>query len=344
MPPINDDFFMDLALKEAWQYQGLTYPNPAVGCCIVENGRILSLQAHQKAGAPHAEILAIQEAFALLSGDDTILTLSDSNDIHDYIANAPYRHLFKNSTLYTTLEPCSHKGKTPPCAKLIAHLSFERVVIGTLDPHSKGAIEAFEALHIPTTIGVREQEAKALLYPFLQWRKGRFIFFKYASSLNGVIDGGYISDESSLDRVHHLRDKIDLLIIGGATVRADRPTLDARRINGKAPDVLIFSRQKAFDERIPLFNVPDRKVFITDEVERNFLKPYKFIMIEGVGGMMEHFRAWIDYYLIFIAPTLKKGNPINANGIGGDLSLEFLNIHHHNDMTIWACDKSTISR
>ena len=92
----------------------------------------------------------------------------------------------------------------------------------------------------------------------------------------------------------------DLLVIGGNTVRVDRPTLDARLVGGKAPDVLIYSRQKEFDKTIPLFDVSGRKVFIEDSLER--IKEYKMVMIEGGERMFEATKAFVDLHVSFIAP------------------------------------------
>jgi diaminohydroxyphosphoribosylaminopyrimidine deaminase/5-amino-6-(5-phosphoribosylamino)uracil reductase len=108
-----------------------------------------------------------------------------------------------------------------------------------------------------------------------------------------------------------MRDKCDLLVIGGETVRTDRPTLDARLVNGKAPDILIYSRQKEFDKSIPLFGVEDRKVMISDSLD--ILDSYKNIMIEGGSNMFEATRNIVDRYLCFIAPKSGGSKVFKAN-------------------------------
>ena len=146
----NDEQLMRLCLQEAWIYQGLTYPNPAVGACIVQEGRLVSLCAHQQAGMPHAEVLALQQAFAILTGDKEILSLTQSLtqsiDIHHYLHKqiSKYPRLFTNTTLYTTLSPCNHSGKTPACSDLIKAMGIKKVVIGIQDPHSKGGVESLQ--------------------------------------------------------------------------------------------------------------------------------------------------------------------------------------------------------
>ena len=184
-----------------------------------------------------------------------------------------------------------------------------------------------------------QAEAKALIHPFLQWQRDRFVFFKYASRLNGSIDKGYISGELSLKQVHALRDKIDLLIIGGQTVRADRPTLDSRLVGGKAPDILILSKQQKWDKSIPLFQVPSRKVMIgsLEDIAR-LIQPYRFIMIEGTDTLMSQLCYYIDYYLIYIAPTMQQG--ANIYTTPSKRSMQFLHVSFNGtDIQIWATDR-----
>jgi len=329
---VDNNFYMTLALNEAWKYQGFTYPNPAVGCTIVgENREILAVEAHKKAGAPHAEINAIKMAYYILSNDDYILSLENSLDIHTYLL-ANHNDVFINCSLYTTLEPCSHKGKTPSCAFLIAQLGIKKIYVGSLDSNEvaqngniilqKNSCEVYN--------GVLQKECDDLLYPFKQTLNSKFVFFKWAQRLDGNTNEGIISSKTSRISVHKMRDVCDLLVIGGNTVRTDRPTLDARLVNGKAPDVLIFSREKEFDKTIPLFNIDSREVFI----ENNFSKliNYKNIMIEGSSNMYELTRDEVDYYLCYLAPSFggTKGFEIK------DDKFEILNLAKEDeDIIMW---------
>ena len=280
-----DEFFMDLAINEAWKYQGLTYPNPAVGSVVVKNGAILSISAHKKAGSFHAELQAIKEAYKTISNDKNVDNITDPQNLHSYlIENA--KDLFNDSTIYITLEPCSHYGKTPPCSLLIKELRFKRVVFGIKDPNrlAAGGAEILRKSGIEVVEGVKKAECEELIEPFRKWSKKSFIFFKLAQTFNGAITTGTISCEESRKFVHMLRDKIDLLIIGGNSVRVDRPILDSRLVGGKAPDVLIYSKRDDFDKRIPLFSVKNRKVFIKDNFD--IVKNYRFVMIEGGENMI----------------------------------------------------------
>lgn len=329
---IDNSFFMNLALQEAWKYQGLTFPNPAVGCCVVLNDtQLLAVNAHKKAGEPHAEVNALRDAYFALSKDEKILELKSSSDIHKYLLKN-HNGCFKNISLYSTLEPCSHVGKTPSCASLISSLGIKKVFVGSKDfnEQASGGNKILRDNSVEVYEDILKDECDALLKPFYMWQRDKFVFFKWAQRLDATTDNGIISSKSSRKHVHQLRDKCDLLIIGGNTVRIDRPTLDARMVNGKAPDILIYSREKDFDKSINLFNVKDRKVFIQDNL--SMIKNYKNIMIEGSSKMFELTRDIVDYYLCYIAP--KFGGESGFNNLNSEF--EFLNVQKEDqDIILW---------
>ncbi len=299
---------MKLAIEEAWKYQGLTFPNPAVGCTIVdEHGKILSVAAHRKAGGPHAEVLALQQAYAVLHEYSIILELIDSFSIHDFLLEH-HNQCFEKCTLYVTLEPCAHIGRTPSCSNLIQALGIQNIVIAHSDPNDEasGGAERLHESGVNVELGLCKEDAHKLLQPFITWQTKSYLTFKWAQRLDGTIDGGTISSPESRIFVHQMRSVSDLLVIGGNTVREDRPTLDARLVGGKAPDVLILSHSKDFDETIPLFRVTERKVFIDSTLER--ISSYKNVLIEGGPGMFESIKANVDSFLCFVAP--KSGGRI----------------------------------
>ncbi len=299
---IDTSFYMELALREAWKFQLLTYPNPAVGCTVVNyENCLLAVEAHQKAGGPHAEVLALQTAYFQLTRDEKILSLQDSHAIHDYLLKN-HNGCFAHASLHVTLEPCSHEGKTPSCARLIGALGVKRVYIASKDESKKaaGGAEILANSGIEVTYSPLLGRSTELLTPFLKWSEKRFVFFKWAQRLDGTFDGGTISSLASRTLVHKMRSVCDLLVIGGESVRVDRPRLDARLCDGKAPDILILSRNKIFDETIPLFHVPNRKVMIASDFE--LLENYHCIMIEGGANMFALSKNYVDYYLAFIAP------------------------------------------
>jgi len=329
---IDDNFYMGLALKEAWKYQGLTYPNPAVACTIVgEYGEILAVEAHHKAGEAHAEVNALKSAYYKITQDSYILALNDSIDIHTHLLSN-HNNIFKNVKLYTTLEPCSHMGKTPSCARLIAELGIQEVYVGSYDKNVE-AQHGNMILNMNNCIvytEILQRECDDLLYPFKKSLNDKFVFFKWAQRLNATTDEGIVSSTKSRKNVHAMRDVCDLLVIGGNTVRVDRPTLDARLVNGKAPDILILSLEKEFDKTIPLFNVEGRKVFIADDFDK--LNDYKNIMIEGTSKMYELTREIVDYYLCYLAPSFGGSNGFEIK----EEKFDILNIEKdEEDIIMW---------
>lgn len=323
--------YMGLALDAAWQYQGLTYPNPAVGCAIVQNGAVIAVGAHAKAGEPHAEVMALKEAYMALSIDRGIEKLTDAGDIHDYLLKH-HNGIFLFCDMYITLEPCTHEGKTPACASLIQKMRPKNVYISHYDPNPEatGGAQALVSAGIDVHYGMCEDEGNALLEPFIKWNQKNFVLFKWAQRLDGTVDGGIISDETSRKRVHEIRNCCDLIVIGGNTVRMDRPVLDARLADGKAPDVLIYSRSDDFDQDIPLFGVQGRNVFVESSLDR--MNGYKNILIEGGPSMLEATKKIVDRYLCFLAPA--SGGKVAFSNEA--IELEILNTKQlDNDLMIW---------
>lgn len=299
---------LEIAKQKAWEFQALTYPNPPVGALITNaQGEVLAKAAHEYAGGPHAEVNAIKIAYMQLSDDYSIKELTDSHELHEYIKKN-HKNFFKTCFIYVTLEPCSHIGKTPPCTELIEELGFMGVYIGMLELNKEAAGGASKlqekGLHVE--VAKEQKSFRTLIEPFLCWQKKEpFVFFKLAMSANAVITGGAISSEDSRKHMHQIRDKIDLLVIGGNTVRVDRPTLDARLCDGKAPDILIYSHSKDFDRTIPLFQIPGRKVYIESSLEK--IAAYSFVMIEGGQGMLDACSSMVDWYLVYKSPYERVG-------------------------------------
>ncbi len=329
---IDHSFYLSLALKEAWKYQLLTYPNPAVGALVLDGfGRILSVEAHKEAGKEHAELNAVWKAFETLTGFKSEKSFTP-REKHSFLIKH-HNNLFKDFTIYVTLEPCMKEGKTPACSVLLDKLGFKRVVTGASDPNESmsGGAAYLRKRGMEVIEGVLKKECEELIEPFRKWQKGEpFVFFKYAQTLNGVIKGGVISSLESRRLVHKIRKKIDLLVIGGNTVREDGPILDTRLAGGDgAPDVLIYSKKGGFDRSIPLFSVEKREVFIEKSLER--IKKYGLVMIEGGEGMLDATKDILDWILVFEAPFMKR-----EENVKGDLRLKRLHISSfHDDNIIW---------
>ena len=324
---MNDEFYMQLALNEAWRYQGLTYPNPAVGAVITCKGEIVAIAAHQKAGSSHAEVLALLTAYETLSKKLIDFDRNDAKKAHQFLLTLP-AHFFKACSIYVTLEPCSHKGKTPSCASLLRNLALQRVVIGTKDP-IEGHGGGMEMLGASVSVGVLEEACKALIEPFLIWQKRAFVLFKLAQTTNARIgaDDRYLSCPASLEHVHRLRGFCDILLIGGNTVRVDRPTLDCRLIQAKASHVKIYAKEDNFDRGIPLFGVQNREVEVVQNLD--FLDTPSFVLAEGGEGMLDALKEKIDWLLIYQTPKLSTHNLTYNTG----MNLTFLH-HTQNDVDL----------
>ena len=208
---------MKRALQLARRGMGRVSPNPMVGAVIVRAGRIIAEGWHRKFGADHAEIDALKQA----------------------------RGSVRGATIYVTLEPCCHWGKTPPCVDTLIEQGIKRVVIGILDPNplvdGKGA-QLLRDRGIEVFVGVMEQAARMLneVYFYYSQTGLPFITIKYAQSLDGRIatvqgNSRWISSEGSRRFIHRLRAQHDAVMIGRGTVLADDPLLTVRLVKGKNP-------------------------------------------------------------------------------------------------------------
>ena len=325
---MTHEFYMQLALNKAWEYQGLTYPNPAVGAVLLCDGKIVAIEAHQKAGTSHAEVLALLRGYEVLSKKSISFDALDAKKAHAFLLALP-QGFFARCSIYVTLEPCSHEGKTPSCASLLSLLSLSHVIIGLKDPIEGHGGGSERLSHV--TIGVLEEACRRLIEPFLIWQKRAFVLFKIAQTSNGRIGGGYLSCASSLRHVHQLREVCSTLLIGGNTVRTDRPTLDCRFTQGVSPHVVIYSKKDNFDRDIPLFAMKDREVVVRDNLE--FLEIPSLVIVEGGEGMLNALHKKIDYLLIYQTPKLSTHN-LTYNTT---MNLQFL---HQNkidvDLMIWS--------
>lgn len=206
----KDEYYMKRALTLAKKGLGKTSPNPMVGAVVVKNGRIVGEDYHRRAGEPHAEVLALEKAGKNAIGAD----------------------------IYITLEPCTHTGRTPPCAPRVIQSGVKRAVIGTVDPNPRVAGSGIKALReagIEVKVGVMEEECKKLNEAFFHWiTTGKpFVILKSAFSLDGKIatrtgESQWISSQESRNFVHKMRASVDAVLVGIGTVLADDPQLTAR--------------------------------------------------------------------------------------------------------------------
>jgi diaminohydroxyphosphoribosylaminopyrimidine deaminase/5-amino-6-(5-phosphoribosylamino)uracil reductase len=213
----HHEFYMDLALNNARTMKGQTDPNPLVGSVIVNDQRIVGIGAHLKAGEPHAEIHAIRMAGEMARG----------------------------GTIYVTLEPCSHHGRTGPCAQAIIDAGIRKVVVATLDPNpivSGNGVKMLENAGIEVIVGIREEESRKMNEVFNKFivKKQPFVTLKAASTLDGKIathslDSKWITSADARLDVHQLRSEHMAILVGVGTVIEDNPELTARIPNGRNP-------------------------------------------------------------------------------------------------------------
>ncbi|GAB6137426.1 bifunctional diaminohydroxyphosphoribosylaminopyrimidine deaminase/5-amino-6-(5-phosphoribosylamino)uracil reductase RibD [Halanaerobaculum tunisiense] len=202
--------YMQQAIELARRATGRTSPNPLVGAVIVKNGEIISQGYHHYAGGAHAEVNALQKAGPTAQG----------------------------ATMYVTLEPCTHHGKTPPCTEAIIASGIKRVVIAMKDPNPQVAGEGIKQLQeagIAVEVGVLAEQARELNEVFIKYitTQQPFVLLKNAVTLDGKIatktgDSKWITGPESRQLVHNLRDQVDAILVGVGTVLADDPRLTTR--------------------------------------------------------------------------------------------------------------------
>ncbi|SDC18647.1 diaminohydroxyphosphoribosylaminopyrimidine deaminase [Pelagirhabdus alkalitolerans] len=227
--------YMELALSLAKATVGQTSPNPSVGAVVVKDGRIVGMGSHLKPGEAHAEVIALEQA-------------------KDHAVD---------STVYVTLEPCAHYGKTPPCARLLVEKQVKRVVIASVDPNpnvqGKG-IQILEEAGIDVEVGLKENEALELnrfFFHYMHYKKP-FVTLKAATTLDGKIatktgDSKWITSKDARIDVHLDRAKHDAILVGSQTVKADDPQLTVREpAVGTSPIRIVLSTDLdfSFSERV----------------------------------------------------------------------------------------------
>lgn len=219
---IRDQEFMKHALALALKAQGRTSPNPVVGCVIVKDDTIVGAGFHAKPGGPHAEIEALKQAGAHAEGSD----------------------------VYVTLEPCSHYGKTPPCADALIQAGVKRVVAAMQDPNPLVSGQGFAKLEqagIAVAHGLLSAEAQSINKPFLKAiiHKLPYVLYKSALTLDGKTsvengDSKWITSERSREYAHQLRNIYDVIMVGSNTILHDNPLLNCRLDGGRDPVRLVI--------------------------------------------------------------------------------------------------------
>lgn len=249
---ISHETYIKRCIELAKNGLGTTYPNPLVGSVIVYNGKIIGEGWHRKSGESHAEVIAI-----------------------DSVKN---KELLKESTIYVSLEPCSHFGKTPPCADLIIQHKIPRVVIGTIDPFAKvcgSGIAKLKKSGIKVEVGFLENECRELNKRFFTFhqKKRPYIILKWAQTQNGFIaplqkketKPVWISNEFSRQLVHKWRAEEQAIMVGTNTVLQDNPRLDIRSWTGENPIRIVLDRELKITSGFSVYNKSVKTIFITEK-------------------------------------------------------------------------------
>lgn len=232
---------MQTAIRLARRGEGRVEPNPMVGCVVVRNGHILGQGYHKAFGGPHAEVEALADC-------------------------CRRGHSLDDATVYVTLEPCCHHGKTPPCTKALIAARPARVIVAMLDPaeHAKGAgVEALRNASITVEVGPGQTAAQRLTEPYTHrvTTETPWVIAKWAQTVDGRIatrtgESRWISAPSSRRFVHRLRSRVDAVMVGIGTVLADNPRLTARNT-----PIRRHARRVVID---PMLRIPDKAVLFSD--------------------------------------------------------------------------------
>ena len=332
-----DEKYMRLAMQLAGNAIGRTSPNPLVGAVIVKDNRVVGCGWHRKAGTPHAEVHALNQAGELAQGAD----------------------------VYVTLEPCAHYGKTPPCAKALVEAKVKNVYGGLLDVNPKVAGKGFKILEdagIHVEYGFLQDELRKQNEVFFKWieHKKPFVVLKAAMTLDGKIatatgQSKWITNETSRAYGYKLRDIYDGIMVGINTVIEDNPMLTARVDGGKNPirivvdsslkidinanvvqdksaKTIIATTDKADKDKILKLQAQDVDVIVVDKDEKDKVDIEKLldilgqqnicsILVEGGATLSGSFVAkkLVDKVYFFIAPKIVGGKeaktPVAGTGI-----------------------------
>lgn len=326
-----DEKYMQRALQLGRQGGGHASPNPMVGAVVVHDGIIIGEGFHRCCGQGHAEVNAIAS-------------------VHD-------KSLLASSTIYVTLEPCSHYGKTPPCAKLLIDNQVTRVVVGTLDPFEKVSGRGVAMLReagVEVVVGVLEEECRQLNKRFLiAHTTGKpWVLLKWAQSADGYMASleGSVRFSTPLTQslMHHERSMVDAIVVGAGTVAADNPSLTTRCWSGSSPLRVVLDRQLSMPLDSILLNDGGRTLVFNEQkndikgnvewVKLDTSEPQLWlhdlyrrgvtsVMVEGGANVLRQMiaaRAWNEARVEISSTTL--GDGIKAPHIEKDIAA-----HHEID-------------
>ncbi len=265
-----DELFMQRCLDLASNGKQDVAPNPMVGAVIVHQGEIIGEGYHEFYGGPHAEVNAV-------------------NSVKD-------PSLLKESTIYVSLEPCAHFGKTAPCVDLLVERQFKRVVIGCLDPHDQVAGKGVEKLknnHIEVQVGVLEDACQQLNKRFFRFHQKQrpYVILKWAETLDGFVDRIRNSEERKINwisapetkvLVHQWRSEEQAILVGWKTINNDNPSLTVREIAGRNPIRVVLDAELKANPNSTIF-IDGGKTIILNLVKNEIVGNVEFIKLESLN-------------------------------------------------------------
>lgn len=273
----TDEKYMRRCIQLARNGRMNAQPNPMVGAVIVHDDRIIGEGYHVRCGEGHAEV----NACASVKKED--------------------EHLLRESTIYVSLEPCSHYGKTPPCADLLVSKGFKRCVIGCQDPFAKvqgRGIQKLKEAGIDVSVGVLEEECKALNKRFMTFhgKQRPFVTLKWAESEDGFIDG-HISNTYTQMVCHKRRAEHQAILVGRKTWEADKPSLTVREWYGSSPKRYVVSSQS--------LTLPDgfhliQTTHVGGILKRLYEDGIQTVLVEGGAELLQSFidsGEWDECYV-----------------------------------------------
>jgi diaminohydroxyphosphoribosylaminopyrimidine deaminase/5-amino-6-(5-phosphoribosylamino)uracil reductase len=294
--------YMQRAIELATQARGRTSPNPMVGAVIVKDGKIIGEGYHKKAGTPHAEIHALAAA-----GNEA-----------------------RGATLYVSLEPCCHHGRTPPCTEAIINSGIKRVVIAALDPNPKvagGGLQRLKEAGIDAEFGLMQEaamELNAVFFKYIQ-RALPYVALKTAMTLDGKIAAGsgdsrWITGPEARQHVHQLRNIYDAIMVGIGTVLADNPRLNTRLQEGQGRDPVRVIIDNQLD--LPVNSIIAQSMVLG--AGRSWARTIKTMVTLAMGGRCSSFSRGNTFSMIpFLSPktVIITRSPVNTFCFNFPLSL-----------------------
>lgn len=287
--------YMKRCLELAVLGAGKTSPNPMVGAVIVRDDEIIGEGYTSPYGGPHAEVNAVRSVI-------------------DKYGEERARELFEQSTIYVSLEPCAHFGKTPPCADMIVDMGFKKAVIACLDPFAKVngmGLQKLQDAGIETEVGVLEEEAKWLNRRFFTKLKEfrPYVILKWAETSDGYfapLEGQqWISNNASKQLVHKWRSEEDAILVGKRTAQLDNPSLTVREWVGRNPKRILIDKNLELPENLAIFN-DDAETIIFNAKKTDWNGNWKYIELENFDLYLPQ-QILYQLYLMDIQSIIVEG-------------------------------------